>query len=264
MAGDDRMTLHLVRLAIDRHPLAVYAAERRLADDDGGYALHHALRNRFSSAAPQPFRYFAEHPRGPHLLGYVADRSALDDAAALPSADDLLRSVFPTPPDVQEMPATWRAGSRYDFEVRARPVVRFGKKKRAERAGRQDAWQRSASEIDAYVAACERVVAAGGDSKTVHREHVYRDWLLARLDGIAEIEAVDLRMALRQRTRRSRHATPDKPARTCPVEGPDALLAGTLRVTDPDRFAALLARGVGRHAAFGFGMLLLRPPGRNG
>jgi len=31
-------------------------------------------------------------------------------------------------------------------------------------------------------------------------------------------------------------------------------------VRDPTGFAALLARGVGRHRAFGFGMLLLRPP----
>ncbi|MEE8524028.1 MAG: type I-E CRISPR-associated protein Cas6/Cse3/CasE [Thermoanaerobaculia bacterium] len=44
-------------------------------------------------------------------------------------------------------------------------------------------------------------------------------------------------------------------------ERPDALLTGTLEVTDPDAFATLLARGVGRHRAFGFGMLLLRPPG---
>jgi CRISPR system Cascade subunit CasE len=41
---------------------------------------------------------------------------------------------------------------------------------------------------------------------------------------------------------------------------PDATFRGTLRVDDPARFAAAaLARGVGRHRAFGFGMLLLRP-----
>jgi CRISPR system Cascade subunit CasE len=30
-------------------------------------------------------------------------------------------------------------------------------------------------------------------------------------------------------------------------------------VVDADKFAALLARGVGRHRAFGYGMLLLSP-----
>ena len=41
-------------------------------------------------------------------------------------------------------------------------------------------------------------------------------------------------------------------------------MTGTLTVTDPQAFAALLSGGVGRHAAFGFGMLLLSPPGRAG
>ncbi|WP_083761830.1 type I-E CRISPR-associated protein Cas6/Cse3/CasE [Alkalilimnicola ehrlichii MLHE-1] len=40
---------------------------------------------------------------------------------------------------------------------------------------------------------------------------------------------------------------------------PDALVTGRLTVRDPDTFATLVARGVGRHRAFGFGMLLLRP-----
>jgi CRISPR system Cascade subunit CasE len=42
------------------------------------------------------------------------------------------------------------------------------------------------------------------------------------------------------------------------VSGPDAVLAGQLRVTDPKAFTQLLASGVGRHRAFGFGLLLLR------
>jgi len=36
------------------------------------------------------------------------------------------------------------------------------------------------------------------------------------------------------------------------------LIGGTLSVRDPEAFAAALAAGVGRHKAFGFGMLLLR------
>jgi CRISPR system Cascade subunit CasE len=35
---------------------------------------------------------------------------------------------------------------------------------------------------------------------------------------------------------------------------------GTLTVTDPTTFATCLARGVGRHVAYGYGMLMLRPP----
>jgi CRISPR system Cascade subunit CasE len=45
-------------------------------------------------------------------------------------------------------------------------------------------------------------------------------------------------------------------------EGPDAVLRGRLQIEDGNGFARLVARGIGRHRAFGFGMLLLMPPGR--
>ena len=39
-------------------------------------------------------------------------------------------------------------------------------------------------------------------------------------------------------------------------------MRGILTITDPIAFAELLKRGVGRHRAYGYGMLLLRPPAR--
>ena len=36
-------------------------------------------------------------------------------------------------------------------------------------------------------------------------------------------------------------------------------MQGTLEVIDPTMFAGLVANGVGRHRAYGYGMLLLRP-----
>ena len=42
-------------------------------------------------------------------------------------------------------------------------------------------------------------------------------------------------------------------------EGPDALMRGELTVTDGTAFACLLKKGIGRHRAYGYGMLLLRP-----
>jgi CRISPR system Cascade subunit CasE len=41
--------------------------------------------------------------------------------------------------------------------------------------------------------------------------------------------------------------------------GPEASFSGILRVIDGAALSAALARGIGRHRAFGFGMLLLRP-----
>ena len=44
-------------------------------------------------------------------------------------------------------------------------------------------------------------------------------------------------------------------------DGHEVLDADTLTVTDGAAFTDRLRRGVGRHTAFGFGMLLLRPAG---
>lgn len=256
------MTLHLLRIGIDPRALATFAATRRLSDDDSGYALHAALLARFGpDAAPRPFRYLPDHPGGPQLLGYVADPAALHDAAALPATDDLLDRLFPGPPETRAMPDAWREGARYGFEVRVRPVVRFGKRVREERQGRDTAWQRKAGEIDAHVAACERAEIEGRAPHDVDRETVYVDWLARRLAGAALLEEAGLRLFRRTRTRRSTHRA-GSDARTCRVEGPDAVMGGTLTIADPAAFATLVARGVGRHAAFGYGMLLLTPPGR--
>jgi len=258
------VTLHLVRIGVDLHALARFAAARRLSDDDYGYALHAALAARFGpDAAPRPFRFLPDHRAGPHLLGYTADPAPLLDATALPVIDDLIDGIF-SDPKAQAMPATWRAGARYDFEVRVRPVVRFGKTVRAARGDRAGAWQRGASEMDAYVTACERAVAAGGSTTDIDREAVYLDWLTRRLAAAATIDTATLRAFQRSHARRGTHSAGDSSARTRTVEGPDATLGGTLTVTDSDAFASLLARGIGRHAAFGYGMLLLSPPGRSG
>ena len=256
------MTLHLVRLGVDPRALARFAAARRIGDDDGGYALHCALIARFGAAAPRPFRFLPDHGRGPHLLGYAGDWPAMQEAAALPVTDDVLRDLFDGPPQAQPMPETWREGARYDFDLRVRPVLRFGGRVRAARQDRDGAWQPKAGEIDAYVHACERAVATHGDTGSVDREAVYAEWLATRLKEAATLDRVALRLFRRSRTRRSTHGSGPGAggARTSPVEGPDAVMTGTLTVTDPAAFATALARGVGRHAAFGYGMMLLSPP----
>jgi CRISPR system Cascade subunit CasE len=254
------VTLHLVRLPVDLRALAAFAVANSASDDDGGYALHLALRQRFGEAGPQPFRLFAEHRAGPHLLAYTTDAEALASIAGLPAVDALLGDLFRVPPTTQAMPADWRTGQRLGFEVRARPVVRFGGRVRAARAERPGAWLnrggKAAQEMDAFLAACERA----GEGIPVDRETVYRDWLTQRLAAAAEVESADLRLFRRVRTRRSTHGKRGSPR----VEGPEAVIGGTLMVGDPALFAAMLTRGVGRHAAFGYGMLLLSPPGRAG
>ena len=247
-AGVDRSVtgLHLVRIAVDPHALIAFAITEGVDDDDGGYAAHLALRRRFGTAAPQPFRLVPEGE--PHVLGYTADAAALMDAAGLPTLDDRLGAVFPASPQTKPMPAAWRSGARFDFTVRVRPVRRYGPRARQARVADG---KHPASERDAFLVAVE---AAAGD--TVDRAAVYSEWLEQQVARTVDIHDLTIAAMRRLSTRRSTHGQPG-PAR---IEGYEVTFAGTLGVRDPNAFTALLRRGVGRHAAFGFGMMALAPP----
>ena len=262
------MTLHLVRLQPEAKWLARLAQETGLRDTehDPGYLWHLALRRTFGAAAPQPFRVFQpdldKDERQPlHLLGYAAvDDAALRAALAEAPAEDA--QVFPASGVASKpLPDAFTAGRLLAFSTRICPIVRTlstdGSRKR---------------ELDAYV----HVASADPQARKPDRAEVYRDWLRGRLHegGAKVLEARLANFRLTGLVRRQ-HASPS--GRTATEEGmpkrllaqrprtaarrPDATLEGLLEVSDPVRFQQLLARGVGRHRAFGFGLLLLRPAG---
>jgi CRISPR system Cascade subunit CasE len=88
---------------------------------------------------------------------------------------------------------------------------------------------------------------------------VYADWLKRQFEAVADLHEVHMtEFSLSTVVRRvATHAEGGRPKR--PVQGPDAVFTGVLQVRDPAAFAALVVRGIGRHRAFGFGMLLLKP-----
>lgn len=256
------MTLHLVRLVPEAKHLAGLAHRAGLPEHDQGYLFHHALRQAFGGIAPQPFRVFQPDPEAQgdkplHLLGYAtADKAAL--LGALVEASEDAAAVFPADRiAAKPLPDGFTVGRTLAFSTRICPIVRTlstdGGKKR---------------ELDAYV----HVASAEPDAAKPDRADIYRDWLRRMLkEGGAEL--LDARLAgfrLTSLVRRS-HASPT--GRTPTEEGrpkrlprtaarrPDATIDGLLRVVDPDRFQQLLAKGIGRHRAFGFGLLLLRPAG---
>jgi CRISPR system Cascade subunit CasE len=108
-------------------------------------------------------------------------------------------------------------------------------------------------EVDAYVHARE-----GGDTRD--RAAVYLDWVRDRLTaGGAEVEALRIDgLESVKVIRRGAPAESGRPLKT--IAGHAVATVGTLRVAEETRFADTIARGVGRHRAFGFGMLLLAPP----
>ena len=238
--------LYLLHTKPDPQLLAAWAARHRLLDGQGdlGYAFHALLNAAFGEHAPKAFRYL-----GPEqgLLAYTSLSAAelaqyaaladLDVAAAL----GLSQTLQNTKLRVRPFPTQWGVGHVLGFEVRVRPIIRESK------TGR---------ERDAFFSALEK---AGGSE--VDRSGVYVKWLrelLLRQGGAELVDAAVTRYQLLGVTRKTQKGSPVGARLSRVVNGPDVVLTGQLRVADPQAFAKLLSGGVGRHRAFGFGLLLLR------
>lgn len=214
----------------------------RTADEDFGYAAHAWLAATLGKQSPRPFRML-ENRHGLRLLGYTSIPLADLVEQAHTYADPSALSVCDWSSTAgKAMPAEWSTGRRLGFEVRVCPVSR------AER------------ERDVFLVAISRAEAAGIEPPS--RPQVYADWLARQLtaNGAVTVETEALRLVGFRRVRGQRNDRAGGGVKQRGVERPDALFTGELTVRDADAFAKLLTRGIGRHRAFGFGMLLLRPP----
>ena len=246
------MTTHMIRASIDLRAFYRWAGERGMISRntfDPGFAMHCLITESFGrELAPKPFRFIIprdpRHGAGGTLYGYSAHTEEELRAAAQTFACPLQSTVLPTARiESKPMPTSWRAGQRLGFEALIRPVVRCARG--SEMAGK---------ERDSFQIEAER--HSKGEMRR-SREQVYAAWLCVRLAARgARLEEARLRSFQRVRVVRKlrKHAS----------EGPDAVMHGTLEVTDPALFTDLIATGVGRHRAYGYGMLLLRPPARPG
>lgn len=212
--------------------------------DDLGYALHAAARAALGDLAPKPF-VLMQRPQAPALfVGYTAaDPATLDRAATFSATDPLAAQALGLATlQARTLPSDWRTGERLRFEVRTAPVVRS----RAQPGG-------GYPEIDAA-----HHPSFGGPG--IEREAAYIAWLTRELarDDAANLQCAELQaFSLQTSARRTGQA--GGPRRTQRGLLPDVTLRGQLEVRDPAAFQRLLARGVGRHRAFGFGCLLLSP-----
>lgn len=269
------MTMRLVRVPIRLAALARWAGDRGWArrraggeSFDEGRALHHLTAETFGPGALRPFRLLV--PRGRREASLYAystrDAASLREIAQVAAGPEHLGVLRLDELAAKPMPEGWRAGQRLGFDLRVRPVRR----PRGPVSG-PDGTICAGSEVDAFLLealrdhsteAPRRGEPGGMEKAGRSREAVYLDWLAERFAPAAALDRGASRLA---RFRRVRAARPDRRSETPrdrAAEGPDATIHGVLAVTDPAEFAALLARGVGRHRAYGYGMLLLRPPGR--
>lgn len=253
-------TLYLVHLPIDLEKLARWASTRdsawmqwkdargqELTAFDEGRALHHLLGETFGRRAMQPFRLMVSAGnRHGNLYAYSPfDASALKRTARELALPDALAICEPERLATKAMPQDWAEGKRLAFDLRVRPVRRLLKPAGTFKKG---------AELDAFLVEALRLFPEGPPDEAdgqVARSETYAMWLARRIGDAARLENARLVRFERSRAARQGHAS----------EGPDATMHGELVVQDSAAFAELLASGVGRHTAYGYGMLLLRPPG---
>lgn len=256
---NDGVTFLRLPLHIDR--LWKLAGERdwfpaRSAGSDEGLALHHALSEVFGPGALKPFRLMVPSRRKTGFI-YAYSRQGIDQLqanAALCGPE--YGALFDLEAlEHKAMPTDFPAGRRLGFEVHLRPVRRARREGPKSPAGEIDAFLHEAlhrfpeaSEEDSEASPAESRMREAGRT----REAVYRDWLTERLQGAAElVEDFPARLTHFRRRLVVRNGKT--------TEGPDATLQGELKVIDGQAFGKLVAGGIGRHKAYGYGMLLLRP-----
>lgn len=240
-------TLSLVRLRPDREALARWVAARRLQPlgADLGYAWHALLKAALGALAPQPF--VDRLPvQADELLGYIrVAPTALRSALAVRTVDASAAAALGMASlHANDLPSTWQSGRCLSFEVRARPIARS---RRHARSGGVD-------EIDVAPYRAFR-------DPEVSREQAYCDWLSTQLQRDGAATLLEARLHAFRRTTVMRRRKEGDQRKAILVEGPEAWLRGLLRIDHGDAFSQLMARGIGRHRAFGFGCLLVAPQG---
>lgn len=253
--------LSMIDIQINEKELVKFAQYQRIntvRDEDMGYAVHAWLMAAFGDVAPKPYRFMTPKRRAKptdvlRLFAYTCHTpSALKKA--LDKADPRILAVSSNT-DVfafKAMPAQWRQGASYDFEALACPVTRRGKPNCGDK--------KTNNEKDVFLRAIDRAKALGQDTDQLDRCKVYCDWLVGQMGNCVAIN--DLRVEGFRRVsmlRKTRDREESGKRNQQKLERPLVLFTGTLEVANADGFSSLLARGVGRHRAFGCGMILLRP-----
>ena len=257
-AADPLPVLHLIDVRFDQRRFwqALRHDGRKMPDWDLGYALHSALTGLFGPThAPKPFHALPPRP-GETTLRAVG-QLALDPAGverAVAQGPAAWTRALAEPVRTLAMPSgAALAGRTLAFGLRARPTVR-----RHKLVGGKE----HDLELDAYQTECEHEAPDARRS----RVQVYERWLAEQLqrDGACRVREVQVAgWQLTPVYRKAGAVRGQDGARrgTANLTLPQADFTGVLEVLDADRFQALLARGVGRHRAFGFGMLRLGRPG---
>lgn len=239
------MLLHMIEIRPDMAALFQYLHNQGLdfrnEDEDLGYGIHAWLGAAFGDMSPKPWRLLMDRRRPARVLAYSTVSATDLNERSRDFADPSVFAVCPSDSIVSKVMPIWRQGRRLGFEVQVCPI------------GRKS---RSGIEKDLFL-----IKAENAKAEPISRQAVYGEWARERIerDGAAIVNSIFLDgYRLVKQSRRARGTGSQR--KVSRLTRPQALIRGELTIECPNQFTRLLAHGVGRHRAFGYGMLLLRPP----
>ncbi len=230
--------LHLVSTNIGERAYGRWAERPAHTGTDPSYRIHCLLSETFGGRSPlRPFRLISEPGRPRIILAYspmsawlitqAAERALSENPGRFP------KSVLSLG-DLKSVPAPrMDRGTRLAFSVLAVPHRRMD----------------GSREMDAHSLALKRARESGLKPPT--REASYTEWMTARIErtGGAIVSSAWINRWERAFELRNKNRPPARITR--------ADLGGVLSVRDPDLFTGLLARGIGRHRGYGYGMIMI-------
>lgn len=235
------------RLLFDTKRFFDFAARRGLlnGESDSGYAVHSLLGELFQDLAPKPF-FISNWDKRFFTLLFYSDSTREDfmNQARLFSDPSCYSVVDWDRFDQKPLPEKWNPGLKLGFDVRVCPV----KRKKAVEGFRTQ----NGAEIDAYLSYLEN---RDKDQAIQTRFQVYEEWVRKQLEEsevkCLKIETKSFKLISLQRRNNEREIKSY-------ITRPEAFVNGVIEIINPESFSQLMKRGIGRHRAFGFGMILLK------
>ena len=217
-----------------------------LGREDGtelGYEIHAWLSAAFGEFVPKPWRLLIDKHRPPRILGYAPHDANILQQRINEFAEPNVLKVCPKPQLMiasRVMPG-WQEGRKLGFQTLVCPVGRKA---------------RSGVEKDLFLIHAD---SQNNDDAELCRETIYCDWVKKRFNNyqvtVDSVRLTGFRLVKQKRQTQSQN----KKRIFRRIVRPQALIEGEITIENPNKFNYLLQNGMGRHRAFGYGMILLRP-----
>lgn len=268
------MELFMIKFNLDLEVLFHWSARVSRIGNSVDYSVHAAMRQIFGSLGLQPF--FIDQKRSCVIAYTTATeeqfRSAWKDAYAREQHNcvNVCEALkMDSASCMGKMPSAWREGDTFLFSVRCKPIMRVSvpvtkPSKKISKTLESDVWlhrtyQKWKKEYPEEEDQENHPLNEYRKAHIKERDPLYFKWLEDHFGDAAKLEYAEITRQLNTAlVLRGNSEHTGAPKKSTDRNSPDVTFEGRLRVMNSQKFAELLAHGIGRHKAFGFGMLLLR------